>query len=461
MSAETCRRLGLDCSAGIGVADLVVMTGHQPELFHPGVWAKHFAVQRFAEQHGAAAIDLVVDSDRCGTLSLRVPCVRDRVRRREVVLAKGGDACFACVPSPVDEARRRFAAEAVGCVRTLPVSDPGDDLQRFLGCLDAAASRSRTLAETMVVARRLYEAPAGTRYGELFVTEQADTDGFRRFAAHLLLEAWRFAAIFNEEVRAYRTRWRVRSAAHPFPELSQEGGVVETPLWALVDGVRRRVAYEEGASRIHIEGAGSLDAAGDGLAVARAIAESGLKIVPRAVALTMFQRLCVADLFVHGVGGSRYEAIGDRVIERWLGVTPPPYAVVTLTMRLPVRLAGAVEDELSALRHALHVAKHNPDKLLTEAAIEDEREREAVQALVAKKRELVAQAAEVDADKRATGEAIREVNSRLREMLTPFVRQLEEKIARLESERDEHEALSDRECSFPLFDPVEVAQAVR
>src|SRR5579871_531025 len=32
-------------------ADALMMAGHQPELFHPGVWVKNFALQGLARQH--------------------------------------------------------------------------------------------------------------------------------------------------------------------------------------------------------------------------------------------------------------------------------------------------------------------------------------------------------------------------------------------------------------------------
>ena len=40
-----------------------LVAGHQPELFHPGVWFKNFALHRLAHQHGALPINLVVDTD--------------------------------------------------------------------------------------------------------------------------------------------------------------------------------------------------------------------------------------------------------------------------------------------------------------------------------------------------------------------------------------------------------------
>ena len=41
----------------------IFLAGHQPQLFHPGVWFKNFALDRLARRHGAVAVNLVVDSD--------------------------------------------------------------------------------------------------------------------------------------------------------------------------------------------------------------------------------------------------------------------------------------------------------------------------------------------------------------------------------------------------------------
>ena len=44
-------------------ADSLLLAGHQPELFHPGVWVKNFALNGLARRHGATPLNLVVDND--------------------------------------------------------------------------------------------------------------------------------------------------------------------------------------------------------------------------------------------------------------------------------------------------------------------------------------------------------------------------------------------------------------
>ena len=50
-----------------------ILAGHQPEMFHPGVWLKNFVLARLAKCQNAVAVNLQIDSDTMKTASLRVP----------------------------------------------------------------------------------------------------------------------------------------------------------------------------------------------------------------------------------------------------------------------------------------------------------------------------------------------------------------------------------------------------
>ncbi len=49
------------------------VSGHQPTLFHPGVWVKNFAVARLAASDRALGLNLIVDTDTMSGTSIRVP----------------------------------------------------------------------------------------------------------------------------------------------------------------------------------------------------------------------------------------------------------------------------------------------------------------------------------------------------------------------------------------------------
>ncbi|MFN9917551.1 MAG: hypothetical protein ACK53L_33510, partial [Pirellulaceae bacterium] len=41
----------------------LILSGHQPELFHPGVWFKNFLLSSLAARHQAVALNIQVDHD--------------------------------------------------------------------------------------------------------------------------------------------------------------------------------------------------------------------------------------------------------------------------------------------------------------------------------------------------------------------------------------------------------------
>ena len=61
-SSQYCDGYDLDITPTTGV----IMSGHQPRLFHPGVWFKNWALSDLGAQFGATAINLIVDNDLCG-----------------------------------------------------------------------------------------------------------------------------------------------------------------------------------------------------------------------------------------------------------------------------------------------------------------------------------------------------------------------------------------------------------
>ena len=58
---------------GITTPSLWIVSGHQPELFHPGVWLKNFALSAFAQRTGALALNVVVDQDLCNQVGIKIP----------------------------------------------------------------------------------------------------------------------------------------------------------------------------------------------------------------------------------------------------------------------------------------------------------------------------------------------------------------------------------------------------
>jgi hypothetical protein len=456
-----CARLGIPTRPVEGEPDLIVVTGHQPELYHPGVWAKDFLLQRLADETGAAAIDVVVDSDGFDSVGMRTPCMRPEPLSCSADLAVGGkDGCYGCAPVPTDDTMREFEIAGRDALATLPVAAPLHNFERFSSQMRSAGPSTRNLAEFVTLARRRYEASAGTDYLELPITVLAGSRAFARFVAHIALDARAFAEAYNAALAGYRERTGTRSAAQPFPDLAIRDDEVELPLW-LVGADRRTVWVRttDGAALV-ADGAVLCELGLDAPIAAERLVAAGLALAPKALALTMFVRMFVADLFIHGVGGGRYDQVTDDVIRRYFGTEPPSFAVASLTVVLPLGVPVVTDAEIEDAAMALNRLEHNPDQMLADARFGSAEDAARAEALVSEKRELVAAIARADADKKMVGARIREVNSALASLLAPVKRQLVERVARLERAREARNVLTDRTYPFCLWDPAQMRQTV-
>lgn len=472
------RREALAAAAGfstrLGVAvrepgdpdGLIVAGGHQPELYHPGVWIKAFLLQRLANDTGATALDLVVDTDGFEAVGFAAPCMSPQVSRCQSRLAVAEqDACFAGTPVPDAARLAEFCSEGDRMLATLP--DPGirEHFSAFCEVLTGAREDAGNLAELITFARRRYEATAGTDYLELPLTVVGRTSAWTSFVVDIALSAERFADAYNSSLTDFRVATNARSAAQPFPDLVRDGGVTELPLWRIVDGRRSTLSVRPldggGAELLGADGACIVELPADPVAAAHALDESAELIAPKALALTLFVRTFVTDLMIHGLGGERYDRVTDDVCRRYYGVEPLPSAVASITMRLPLGMELVTEEEVSSAKGRLNRLEHNPDAMLGEVEFDSDAERARAETLAAEKGDLVRKIAEPDADKKLLGTRIREINAELAEVLAPLRERLGEELARLEHGLAVSDVLTDRTYPFCFWSPNDVAARAR
>jgi len=144
------------------------------------------------------------------------------------------------------------------------------------------------------------------------------------------------------------------------------GGAYELPLWFIQPGrPRRRLHARYAADRVELLADAEVVAEGhcgerELVEQILALAGRGWLIAPRAITLTMFLRLFMAELFIHGAGGARYDLPGDELCQGFFGLRPPAHLTATATLRLDLPSRPVTTADLSAARWRLHHWRHNP-----------------------------------------------------------------------------------------------------
>ena len=376
----------------------VIVTGHQPPPFHPGVWIKNFLTGGLARAVGGVGLNLIVDNDEARGQALRFPVRAGDVHAAEVALAPpaGGLALEEQPATEVD-------AGAFGKIAGVALPPLAEPLRRFAAQLEAAVPGAAGLGEALSVARRRLEEELGLRNLELPVSAMADSEAFHFFVAWMLAEHEAVFAAYNGALAEYRRVYRERSAAQPVPDLARDGQRVELPLWVWRAGEKRRRLWVEpgqgGAialfadhERIGVLEDGAVRArrgsggASSSVAQLAALRQAGLKVRPRALSMTLFVRLALGDVFIHGLGGALYDKITDGLFERLWGVRPPELILASCTVRLPLEGYPATPRDLERAIRRVRDWQFNLDRLLGEAG----RELPQFAALAAEKRRLVA-----------------------------------------------------------------------
>jgi hypothetical protein len=468
----------------------ILMAGHQPDLFHPGVWVKNFALHGLAKAHGAMPLNLIVDSDSAKSTALRVPAMESEQtsevsKTSEVSPLPAAPEQVKLLSIPFDRWTQDMAYEELQVNDRELFARYPDQVVPILrawkvDCLlpafwsEARGSRTDLIGERFAAARRAFERRWGCHNLEMPVSAVCRTEDFAWFACHLLAHLPRFHGVYNTSLLEYRRRHGIRSRSHPVPELATEAGWLETPFWAWrPENPRRRrlLARQQEADlelRLDSEPIGKLPirqtlathhsahVSQDVVSAWRELERRGIKIRGRALLTTLYARLFLADLFIHGIGGAKYDELTDEIIRRFFGMEPPEYLVLSATVLLPLPTYPATLEDCLQLGRELRDLNWNPQRHLTEAnatglgatAMEI---RPAANQLAAQKREWILRQPQDAQGRRERFLALRALTAQLNAFLATRQAKLRQDLMKCERQLQANAILQRRDYAFCLY----------
>jgi len=431
----------------------LVVSGHQPELFHPGVWIKNFAAVGFARSIRGCSLHVVTDNDLFKRATAAVPA---GTLEAPLVAHLPFDAWTG--EQPFEDRRIEdeslFASFSERGSRYMSALPFETILPRFWKY--SLEADSPLLSRRFSDPRRRIEREWGSDGGETKLSFycRPPKRGFLLLAADVMSRAEEYRNVYNEELTAYRRAEKIRSTHHPAPDLQANELGVEVPFWASKpNGRRHRPFAQWNSDRFRLSAGGetvvevTVSSGGqvDSLCSALLHVSDVWRIRPRALMTTAFLRLGLADFFIHGLGGAKYDVWNDAVIRRFWNIEPPHYGMITATLRLPLGDwsidRAAKMRELERRRRELH---WNPERFVDDALLE----REPICDWVEEKAALQESEPETSKERKERYRRFREVNERLREFTSASVRSLDEQLEAARKAVDASELMGSREFFF-------------
>lgn len=451
---------------GEPTSSTIVMGGHQPEWFHPGVWFKNFLLDAFARRIQATAINLVIDHDLARHLAIKVPYRDgDAIKVQSMVPESFEQTVPWEMLSPKDFSAWESFPERVKQRIGSPKSHDMI-LDRVWPSVLSQLKLGASVGHAYAAARHALERESGLRTIEVSLGRLLDSEAFAAFFFAIACHADSFRAIYNRWRDHYRMHHRIRNEAHPVPALSIRKGWIEIPFWTYenADPIRRGLWCRCEADQLFLTDHSNWQLSlpkssieSNPLDSLRTITDKGRRIRTRALTTTLFCRLLASDFFVHGIGGGKYDQLTDHIVRDWLAIDPPTYGVATSTMRLPLSTSSTTLKTPSQIRSQWWYDRNHLEQLSVELADND---RIRWNDCIARKHHLLA-TIPPRGQKKAWHQAMAELNRELRQLAAPLLTQQWAELPQAEFLLRHRALEQSREYSLLLFSSSSIVQSLK
>ncbi len=464
-----------------------IISGHQPELFHSGVWLKNYALSAVAQSVGGLGTNLAIDNDAIRTAAICVPSGSiAEPRVVEIPFDVAGDAVpweyrsirepktFHEFPAAVRRAFRPFASAAaykrgmiVDWLWPHALSVEKNEREGIRQIVQTVVLNEQTphLGRCLTLARHRLEKEIGLQTCEVDLSLLVGDPPFLKFATRLLSAHHELRDVYNSALAEYRHVNGIRSRSHPVPDLALEGEWCESPFWVWTteNPLRRRVFVRQvGANWELTDRAGVVvlqrAAGGDADELWHSLLQQGACLRPRALITTMYARLVLSDLFIHGIGGAKYDEVTDLIIRRFFGIEPPAYITASATFRLPIERPQVSLDDVRESARRIRETRYRPEAFVRDPLVTGEPDiATKLAALADEKRAYLAQH-DLRRCEQLVFDRLDRLNCAMHDLLEPVERELRAQHADLLVQLKQAQLLGSREFSFVLF-PSEILPA--
>jgi hypothetical protein len=353
----------------------IVLSGHQPIFFYPGIWAKCLAASELAKSVSGAVYHKITDTALAPEFVHSIPETdeKGKVRRVEVdffttnaMKSQEKAVPYAFLPPP-DPA-------VVGKV-LLDSSFFGSDAVRrsnkwFGEKLISGLKNKVSWNQFHCFTLDLLDQITGTQRAILVGSDLWKSEPFLNFFSYWLIHMADINEKYNSSLNEYRKMNGITHDIEPMPNLKFENWYTELPfwgttkahhrdtLWAKTDGktVSLKIKGVDGQFTFHLDN------------LKNELSISPITIWPKAIPQTFFCRMYLCDFFIHGIGGGTYEEVVDLFFRKTILIDPPAYGVVSATYLVNAAEGEALDlkvDQEKVLELWERVLQQNPEYLFT------------------------------------------------------------------------------------------------
>lgn len=472
------KKFDLDIGGKIDPAyQYIIQSGHQPVFFHPGIWIKNIFLSKLLKSplpDKSLGLNIILDNDICKDLNLSLPVLSsngnlklEKVDFLSPTLTP--NLPFEEYPCPSLELITKFSRNIIHRLKSLESENKNilNNFKNYTRCMENSSCfcnqnyKRGNLGEFLGLARRLYEQEIEPTYLEIPFSKICDSDEFLSFFLEIIKNIKSFSKIYNNKLDEYRKLFKIRNRAQPSPNLMIKENLIEAPFWIWKEGDQRRKVFilrEKEGNYLYNDSYGKIfliekDSLKSLSSLKIFLKEKKLKIRPKALLSTLYNRLFISDLFIHGLGGAKYDLVTDEIIRYFFKVEPPHFLVVSCTLHLNFKSSSSASDsKISALKKKIRDLEFNPERYVDELLL-SKKEKNQIGELAEKKTKLIQKIKRASSpiEKREISEEIKVTNNFIVEKIIPLKYGLDKKIEKEEEKMKQAKVYTFREFPYCFF----------
>ena len=337
----------------------IIATGHQPIFYYPNILCKNFFVSKNAKELNMLPLNIVVDTD---LFEIKIPVPYKENNKYKInyfEIPNPQNLTFNQFKINLNELEK-FFKKIEKSLKTLKIESVTNNFKNYYRNFLKFYKKNENFVDTITQLRKDFEKNIGINLIDIKVSKISKTFAFYKFFFYIVKNIESFSEIYNTQLKEKKFK-----EAKP---LKIDSKNFELPFWyfenrrlnLFLQKNNKNIIFfseKEKIIELNIEKFSEDEILN--------ILKNRLIIFPKAITLTLFIRLFLANLFIHGTGGSRYEKIGDFIIENFFNLKNLKYIVVTGEISFPFEIdINKIENEFNHKRKILNELLYHPEKFM-------------------------------------------------------------------------------------------------
>ncbi|MCP4049935.1 MAG: hypothetical protein GY730_04435 [bacterium] len=320
----------------LGKSTNLVCSGHQPFPVHPGIWIKRWLSAKTAEEINGQAVSVHLDLEPAGNINW--PCIlNNKLYNKPVIF-------------PVFWHSTVSKKELLIKFQSLYI--PDSILERLDRTLPAELPAWKAICRLL----NIWEEGLKLNIIDISQSFLFTTNTMQEIFKILISDYKNFHHLFNSNLTEYRKRNKVKNSAIPFPDLKEDGPLLELPFWIYDSDNRYTLEIHKKSGKWYCN--------------KKIISRPCPPVFPKGSILTVIKRLFLADVYIHGTGGSHYDPVSELFFKKYLNLTIPGFRVASASFGVDNGKFRQTEEQYRYSHIIQRLYDHNPDKLLAKAGID-------------------------------------------------------------------------------------------